>query len=194
MRAAEEKKLGDCSTIFGFFAFPGTTRLNFGPPAAPCKPREPGRRPPAAQRRAHGLRPCRRLRRRACGPPAPPTPHPHPPFCPTAKRTHDPKEERHDPFHQRLQRGLPRKNTGGPDPHQPGANHRLRHRPLLRGGACHPAPGDELPRGRYPVFIRRHPNQPHRHDRRPAPARGRHRRCILPYLHPRNRRHRGHRP
>ena len=48
MRAAEEKKLGDCSTIFGFFAFPGTTRLNFGPPAAPCKPQEPGRRPPAA--------------------------------------------------------------------------------------------------------------------------------------------------
>ena len=37
MRAAEEKKLGDCSTIFGFFAFPGTTRLNFGAPAAPSR-------------------------------------------------------------------------------------------------------------------------------------------------------------
>ena len=45
----------------------------FPPPAAPCKPQNPGRRPPAAQRRANGLRPFRRLRRRACGPPPPPT-------------------------------------------------------------------------------------------------------------------------
>ena len=43
----------------------------FPPPAAPCKPQNPGRRPPAAQRRANGLRPFRRLRRRACGPRSP---------------------------------------------------------------------------------------------------------------------------
>ena len=47
----------------------------FPSPAAPCKPQNPGRRPPAAQRRANGLRPFRRLRRRACGPhPPPPVP------------------------------------------------------------------------------------------------------------------------
>ena len=45
----------------------------FPPPAAPCKPQNPGRRPPAAQRRANGLRPFRRLRRRACGPHPPQT-------------------------------------------------------------------------------------------------------------------------
>ena len=55
----------------------------FPPPAAPCKPQNPGRRPPAAQRRANGLRPFRRLRRRACGPPPPPTfPPPTPPNRP----------------------------------------------------------------------------------------------------------------
>ena len=45
----------------------------FPSPAAPCKPQNPGRRPPAAQRRANGLRPFRRLRRRACGPHPPQT-------------------------------------------------------------------------------------------------------------------------
>ena len=49
MRAAEEKKLGDCSTIFGFFAFPGTTRLNFGAPQPPASRgnRAAGRPPPS---------------------------------------------------------------------------------------------------------------------------------------------------
>ena len=51
----------------------------FPPPAAPCKPQNPGRRPPAAQRRANGLRPFRRLRRRACGPHPPQTFPPHTP-------------------------------------------------------------------------------------------------------------------
>ena len=40
----------------------------FPPPAAPCKPQNPGRRPPAA-----GRRPFRRLRRGACGPHPPQT-------------------------------------------------------------------------------------------------------------------------
>ena len=52
----------------------------FPPPAAPCKPQNPGRRPPAAQRRANGLRPFRRLRRRACGP--------HPPQTPPNRQKH----------------------------------------------------------------------------------------------------------
>ena len=59
----------------------------FPPPAAPCKPQNPGRRPPAAQRRANGLRPCRRLRRRACGPPPPP-PGPPPPPPPPPRAGH----------------------------------------------------------------------------------------------------------
>ena len=57
----------------------------FPPPAAPCKPQNPGRRPPAAQRRANGLRPFRRLRRRACGPPPPPT---FPPQTPPNRQKH----------------------------------------------------------------------------------------------------------
>ena len=57
----------------------------FPPPAAPCKPQNPGRRPPAAQRRANGLRPFRRLRRRACGPPPPQT---FPPQTPPNRRKH----------------------------------------------------------------------------------------------------------
>ena len=52
----------------------------FPPPAAPCKPQNPGRRPPAAQRRANGLRPFRRLRRRACGPHPPQTVPPQTPL------------------------------------------------------------------------------------------------------------------
>ena len=57
----------------------------FPPPAAPCKPQNPGRRPPAAQRRANGLRPFRRLRRRACGPHPPPT---FPPQTPPNRQKH----------------------------------------------------------------------------------------------------------
>ena len=57
----------------------------FPPPAAPCKPQNPGRRPPAAQRRANGLRPFRRLRRRACGPPPPQT---FPPQTPPNRQKH----------------------------------------------------------------------------------------------------------
>ena len=57
----------------------------FPPPAAPCKPQNPGRRPPAAQRRANGLRPFRRLRRRACGPLPPQT---FPPQTPPNRQKH----------------------------------------------------------------------------------------------------------
>ena len=57
----------------------------FPPPAAPCKPQNPGRRPPAAQRRANGLRPFRRLRRRACGPRPPQT---CPPQTPPNRQKH----------------------------------------------------------------------------------------------------------
>ena len=57
----------------------------FPPPAAPCKPQNPGRRPPAAQRRANGLRPFRRLRRRACGPHPPQT---CPPQTPPTRQKH----------------------------------------------------------------------------------------------------------
>ena len=57
----------------------------FPPPAAPCKPQNPGRRPPAAQRRANGLRPFRRLRRRACGPHTPQT---FPPQTPPNRQKH----------------------------------------------------------------------------------------------------------
>ena len=57
----------------------------FPPPAAPCKPQNPGRRPPAAQRRANGLRPFRRLRRRACGPHPPQT---CPPQTPPNRQKH----------------------------------------------------------------------------------------------------------
>ena len=57
----------------------------FPPPAAPCKPQNPGRRPPAAQRRANGLRPVRRLRRRACGPHPPQT---FPPQTPPHRQKH----------------------------------------------------------------------------------------------------------
>ncbi len=57
----------------------------FPPPAAPCKPQNPGRRPPAAQRRANGLRPFRRLRRRACGPHPPQT---FPPQTPPNRQKH----------------------------------------------------------------------------------------------------------
>ena len=57
----------------------------FPPPAAPCKPQNPGRRPPAAQRRANGLRPFRRLRRRACGPHPPQT---FPPQTPPTRQKH----------------------------------------------------------------------------------------------------------
>ena len=57
----------------------------FPPPAAPCKPQNPGRRPPAAQRRANGLRPFRRLRRRACGPHPPQT---FPPKTPPNRQKH----------------------------------------------------------------------------------------------------------
>ena len=57
----------------------------FPPPAAPCKPQNPGRRPPAAQRRANGLRPFRRLRRRACGPHPP---HTFPPQTPPNRQKH----------------------------------------------------------------------------------------------------------
>ena len=57
----------------------------FPPPAAPCKPQNPGRRPPAAQRRANGLRPFRRLRRRACGPHPPQT---FPPQTPRNRQKH----------------------------------------------------------------------------------------------------------
>ena len=46
---------------------------------SPAKTAHPGRRPPAAQRRANGLRPFRRLRRRACGPHPPQTFPLHPP-------------------------------------------------------------------------------------------------------------------
>ena len=57
----------------------------FPPPAAPCKPQNPGRRPPAAQRRANGLRPFRRLRRPAGGPPPPQT---FPPQTPLNRQKH----------------------------------------------------------------------------------------------------------
>ena len=57
----------------------------FPPPAAPCKPQNPGRRPPAAQRRANGLRPFRRLRRRACGLHPPQT---FPPQTPPNRQKH----------------------------------------------------------------------------------------------------------
>ena len=57
----------------------------FPPPAAPCNPQNPGRRPPAAQRRANGLRPFRRLRRRACGPHPPQT---FPPQTPLNRQKH----------------------------------------------------------------------------------------------------------
>ena len=57
----------------------------FPPPAAPCKPQNPGRRPPAAQRRANGLRPFRRLRRRASGPHPPQT---FPPQTPPNRQKH----------------------------------------------------------------------------------------------------------
>ena len=57
----------------------------FPPPAAPCKPQNPGRRPPAAQRRANGLRPFRRLRRRAGGPHPPQT---FPPQTPPNRQKH----------------------------------------------------------------------------------------------------------
>ena len=57
----------------------------FPPPATPCKPQNPGRRPPAAQRRANGLRPFRRLRRRACGPQPPQT---FPPQTPPPRQKH----------------------------------------------------------------------------------------------------------
>ena len=57
----------------------------FPPPAAPCKPQNPGRRPPAAQRRANGLRPFRRLRRRPCGPHPP---QPFPPQNPPNRQKH----------------------------------------------------------------------------------------------------------
>ena len=57
----------------------------FPSPAAPCKPQNPGRRPPAAQRRANGLRPFRRLRRRACGPAPPQT---FPPQTPPNRQKH----------------------------------------------------------------------------------------------------------
>ena len=57
----------------------------FPPPAAPSKPQNPGRRPPAAQRRANGLRPFRRLRRRAYGPHPPQT---FPPQTPPNRQKH----------------------------------------------------------------------------------------------------------
>ena len=57
----------------------------FPPPAAPCKPQNPGRRPPAAQRRANGLRPFRRLRRGAGGPHPPQT---FPPQTPPNRQKH----------------------------------------------------------------------------------------------------------
>lgn len=57
----------------------------FPPPAAPCKPQNPGRRPPAAGRRANGLRPFRRLRRRVCGPHPPQT---FPPQTPPNRQKH----------------------------------------------------------------------------------------------------------
>ena len=57
----------------------------FPPPATPCKPQNPGRRPPAAQRRANGLRPFRRLRRRAGGPHPPQT---FPPQTPPNRQKH----------------------------------------------------------------------------------------------------------
>ena len=53
----------------------------FPPPAAPCKPQNPGRRPPAAQRRANGLRPFRRLRR-------PHPPQTFPPQTPPNRQKH----------------------------------------------------------------------------------------------------------
>ena len=57
----------------------------FPPPRHPPKPQNPGRRPPAAQRRANGLRPFRRLRRRACGPHPPQT---FPPQTPPNRQKH----------------------------------------------------------------------------------------------------------
>ena len=54
----------------------------FPPPAAPCKPQNPGRRPPAARRRANGLRPFRRCCRTA-GPAARTPHHPCPPSGPS---------------------------------------------------------------------------------------------------------------
>ena len=57
----------------------------FPPPAAPCKPQNPGRRPPAAQRRANGIPPFRRLRPRACGPHPPQT---FPPQTPLNRQKH----------------------------------------------------------------------------------------------------------
>ena len=53
----------------------------FPPPAAPCKPQNPGRRPPAAQRRANGLRPFRRRF-------APHPPQTFPPQTPPNRQKH----------------------------------------------------------------------------------------------------------
>ena len=57
----------------------------FPPPAAPCKPQNPGRRPPAAQRRANGLRPFGGRGRGAGGPHPPQT---FPPQTPPNRQKH----------------------------------------------------------------------------------------------------------
>ena len=57
----------------------------FPPPPPPRQTQHPGRRPPAAQRRANGLRPFRRRPRRACGPHPPQT---FPPQTPLNRQKH----------------------------------------------------------------------------------------------------------
>ena len=56
----------------------------FPPPAAPCKPQNPARRPPAAQRRANGLRPFRRR----FAPPGLHPPQTFPPQTPPNRQKH----------------------------------------------------------------------------------------------------------